>query len=132
MTQKKHESKVEQSYAKHSVMSFPMTARGDKNPYQSLVDSLIEPGETVLWEGRPVVWQAMVGSTLHVLFGAIPTYACLYILLTDPQPPRAAKSGAFVFLALIALLLVTAPLQGAWIAYRTRYVLTNSRALLLE
>lgn len=97
-----------------------------------VTSSFLEPGEVVLWEGRPVVWRQVVSQTTLVLFG-IPLCGVVFLLWTEPGGPRTigywVMPGIVAFFAFAA---VTAPLQAWFLARHATYLLTNRRAVVLE
>jgi hypothetical protein len=98
-----------------------MTASGHQKRYQSVIESLLEPGETIIWEGQPMV--SVRYYWFHVLIGALLAAFCIGFL---------RSSTAVIIVAVPSFLCLTAPLQGWWVLCRTRYVLTDRRGLVLE
>ena len=97
-----------------------------------LKQPMLEPGENILWEGRPVCWRAAVPYLPTAVFG-IPMSAFSYLLYTDPGGSRNAGFWvAFSMVTFFAIMAVTAPLQAWLLARGTTYVLTNRRALVLS
>lgn len=96
-------------------------------------DLVLESGESILWEGRPVVWRYVASYVpLSILFGP-PTFGLSYLLWADPGEPRTA--GYWVMLSMLsflAFLAITAPLHAWMLARGTQYMLTNRRAVILE
>jgi len=98
------------------------------------VAALLEEGETVLWTGRPTALAFVLGGmVLTVPLGAIAVGSATSWSAGAGLTalPTWAKVVVAVVLAFAGHMLVLRPMLGLYIAYRTSYVITDRRALVV-
>jgi hypothetical protein len=92
---------------------------------------ILESGETILWEGRPVVWRCVTAHIPIVVLG-IPWCGVAYLLWTDAGVAHTAGFWATLgMVTCFGFMAVTAPLHAWFLVRGTTYVLTNQRAMVL-
>jgi hypothetical protein len=108
---------------------------------QAQINAELEPGEKVVWEGRPNPNRMMLKAMPIMLFG-IPflSFSIFWMAMAGgivvAKGPRLGPQTFFVLFGLpfvlVGLGMVTSPLLFRWKATRTAYVVTDRRAIMFE
>jgi len=99
---------------------------------QRRVRAALEPGERVVWTGRPVDPPVTAGLVLTIAAG-LPFVAFGVALLAGWMGPVSAAGRVFgVVFAVLGLMFAAAPLRARRAARRTIYALTDRHALIFR